>query len=133
MLGFSMAKLSEEPEDLDRLPTPVAPPPSWHNLDVETDLDVLMQQMFDDIESMLSVWSIIAGPPEDQDHVQVLPLLQSVTDMLNSVKNYILHRHDLTDHAMANLRNAALKLGRTNVLRCGSSASHPAAQRAIPR
>lgn len=110
MLGFSLANLSEEPEDLDRLPTPIAPPPSWHNLDVETDLDILLQQAFDDIESMLETWSMIAGPPEDQQRVEVLPLLQSVTEMLNSVKNYILHRHDLSDLAVSKLRSAALKL-----------------------
>lgn len=110
MLGFSLANLSEEPEDLDRLPTPIAPPPSWHNLDVETDLDILLQQAFDDIESMLETWSMIAGPPEDQQRVEVLPLLQSVTEMLNSVKNYILHRHDLLDLAVSKLRSAALKL-----------------------
>ncbi|KAM3589577.1 hypothetical protein VKS41_000436 [Umbelopsis sp. WA50703] len=110
MLGFSLANLSEEPEDLDRLPTPIAPPPSWHNLDVETDLDILLQQAFDDIESMLSTWSMIAGPPEDQERVEVLPLLQSVTEMLNTVKNYILHRHDLSDLAVGKLRSAALIL-----------------------
>ncbi|KAH8549542.1 hypothetical protein BGW37DRAFT_429082 [Umbelopsis sp. PMI_123] len=110
MLGFSLAKLSEEPEDLDRLPTPVAPPPSWHNLDVETDLDVLMQHMFDDIEIMLTAWAIIVGPPSESEQVQVLPLLQTVTEMLNSVKNYILHRHDLTEFAMNQLRSEALKV-----------------------
>ncbi|KAI8577462.1 hypothetical protein K450DRAFT_251774 [Umbelopsis ramanniana AG] len=110
MLGFSLTKLSEEPEDLDRLPTPIAPPPSWHNLDVETDLDVLMQHMFDDIEIMLTAWAIIVGPPSESEHVQILPLLQTVTEMLNSVKNYILHRHDLTEFALGKLRNEALKL-----------------------
>lgn len=110
MLGFSLAQLSEEPEDLDRLPTPIAPPPSWHNLDVETDLDVLMQHMFDDIEAMLTAWAIIVGPASESEHVQILPLLQTVTEMLNSVKNYILHRHDLTELAMNKLRNDALKL-----------------------
>lgn len=110
MLGFSLANLSEEPEDLDRLPTPIAPPPSWHNLDVETDLDVLMQHMFDDIEIMLTAWAIIVSPPSESEHVQILPLLQTVTEMLNSVKNYILHRHDLTELALAQLRNEALKL-----------------------
>lgn len=110
MLGFSLANLSEEPEDLDRLPTPVAPPPSWHNLDVETDLDVLMQQVFDDIEAMLSTWAIIVGPTSDIEKVHILPLLQTVTEVLNSVKNYILHRHDLTEHAMNKLRSDALNL-----------------------
>ncbi|KAF7729545.1 hypothetical protein EC973_004219 [Apophysomyces ossiformis] len=122
MLGFSREILVEEPEDLDHLPTPKEPPPSWVDLDVETDLDVLLGYCFQDIQSTLTTWSMVTGPgngsnssatESDSDSdgsFQILPLLQSVTKMINAVKNYTLHRHDLSDTAMAKLRHAALNL-----------------------
>ena len=41
---------------------------------------------------------------------QILPLLDSVTKMINSVKNYMHHRHDLSNHALYKVRHAALNL-----------------------
>lgn len=126
MLGFQKQALVEEPEDLDKLPTPQAPPPSWSGLDVETDLDVLLSQCFDDIQQMLTQWAMVTGPREhhsyssqgshtsndsaDDNGFQILPLLDSVTKMINSVKNYMHQRHDLSDAAFQKVRHAALNL-----------------------
>ncbi|KAG1471667.1 hypothetical protein G6F56_001992 [Rhizopus delemar] len=40
----------------------------------------------------------------------IIPLLQSVTRMLDSVRNYTTNRHDLNDSALSNLRQASLVL-----------------------
>ncbi|KAI8368317.1 uncharacterized protein BYT42DRAFT_586137 [Radiomyces spectabilis] len=120
-LGFSATALTEEPDDLDQLPTPKAPPPTWIDLDVETDLDVLLGYCFQDIQSTLATWAMVTGPghassatESDSDSesgvFQILPLLHSVTKMLNSVKNYTLHRHDLPDTSLSKLRQSALHL-----------------------
>ncbi|KAL0091117.1 hypothetical protein F4703DRAFT_1903577 [Phycomyces blakesleeanus] len=115
-LGF---KVVEEPDEFDDLPTPKAPPPSWIDLDVETDLDVLLEVCFNDIQSTLTTWSMVTGPhlahetASDSDSdgsFQILPLLSSVTKMINAVKNYTLNRHDLSDSAMSKLRHASLNL-----------------------
>ncbi|KAI7871891.1 hypothetical protein BDF14DRAFT_1760188 [Spinellus fusiger] len=112
-LGFRI----EEPDDLDSLPTPTAPPPSWVDLDIETDLDVLLGLCFQDIQSMLTTWSMVTGPhlhhdtDSDSDgSFHVLPLLTSVTKMIHAVKNYTLNRHDLPDESNAKLRQASLQL-----------------------
>ena len=124
MLGFKREALVEEPEELDQLPTPQAPPPSWRDLDVETDLDVLLSQCFDDIQQTLTVWAMVTGPREhsslssreshtsndSDDGFQILPLLDSVTKMVSSVKNYMHQRHDLSDGASQKVRHAALDL-----------------------
>lgn len=136
MLGFrkNATPLVEEPEgmededddaDLDQLPTPQAPPPSWMDLDVETDLDVLLKECFDDIQHTLTQWAMVTGPrqhPSSSSHgsstsneeedkgFQILPLLDSVTKMINSVKNYMHQRHDLSDTAQNKVRHAALDL-----------------------
>ncbi|CAO3659638.1 unnamed protein product [Rhizopus stolonifer] len=41
---------------------------------------------------------------------QIIPLIQSVTKMLDSVRNYTMHRHDLSDAALSKLRHASLAL-----------------------
>ncbi|KAI9315083.1 hypothetical protein BX666DRAFT_1959215 [Dichotomocladium elegans] len=126
IIGFKRDEtLVEEPDDLDQLPTPLAPPPSWVGLDVETDLDVLLAECFRDIQSTLTHWAMVTGPREhpssssrgsshgstDQDEgFQILPLLDSVTKMINSVKNYMLQRQDLSDLAHQKVRHAALDL-----------------------
>lgn len=135
MLGFrkNATPLVEEPEgmyeedddaDLDQLPTPQAPPPSWMDLDVETDLDVLLKECFDDIQHTLTQWAMVTGPrqhpsssshgsnssEEEEKGFQILPLLDSVTKMINSVKNYMHQRHDLSDTAQNKVRHAALDL-----------------------
>lgn len=135
MLGFrkNATALVEEPEgmneedddaDLDQLPTPQAPPPSWMDLDVETDLDVLLKECFDDIQHTLTQWAMVTGPrqhpsssshgsnssEEEEKGFQILPLLDSVTKMINSVKNYMHQRHDLSDTAQNKVRHAALDL-----------------------
>lgn len=125
-LGFQNLTLSEEPEDMeDHLPTPREPPPSWIDLDVPQDLDVLLQTCFDDIQSTLTTWSMVTGPhrnsssssssaePDDKNTAnsfQILPLLESVTKMLSSIKNYSMNRHDLSQEALSKLRHAALDL-----------------------
>ncbi|KAI9300382.1 hypothetical protein BJ944DRAFT_170920 [Cunninghamella echinulata] len=123
-LGF---KYSEEPDELDQLPTPKMPPPSWKELDVETDLDVLLQTCFQDIQQTLTAWAMVTGPRMSiSDHsvdsdisdatnsshtsFHILPLLQSVTRMLTSVKTYTINRHDLSNEALTQLRQAALAL-----------------------
>ncbi|KAI8086655.1 uncharacterized protein BX664DRAFT_264874 [Halteromyces radiatus] len=121
-LGF---KFSEEPDEIDdQPPTPQQPPPSWKEIDVETDLDVLLQVCFQDIQQTLTAWAMVTGPrmslsdhsvdsdTSDAHHstFQILPLLQSVTKMLQSVKNYTMYRHDLSDTALAQLRQSALTL-----------------------
>lgn len=124
MLGFKRDTVSEEPDELDQLPTPQAPPPSWKDLDVETDLDVLLDLCFGDIQNMLTQWAMVTGPREhpsyssqgsqtsneSDDGFQILPLLDSVTKMINSVKNYVYQRHDLSDNAMRQVRRATLDL-----------------------
>ncbi|KAI9488312.1 hypothetical protein BDB00DRAFT_772770 [Zychaea mexicana] len=124
MLGFKREDLVEEPDDLDQLPTPQAPPPSWMDLDVETDLDILLSQCFDDIQQTLTQWAMVTGPrehssfssrgshtsSESDEGFQILPLLDSVTKMINSVKSYMHHRHDLSDVASQKVRHAALQL-----------------------
>ncbi|KAI8347333.1 hypothetical protein BD560DRAFT_338487 [Blakeslea trispora] len=128
-LGFRNTILTEEPDDDDdQLPTPQAPPPTWTEVDVETDLDVLLGHCFEDIQSTLTAWSMVTGPhrpsissssisshstPNETDEVmygsfQILPLLQSVTKMLGSVKNYTVNRHNLSDTALSKLRHASL-------------------------
>ncbi|KAI8346907.1 hypothetical protein EDC96DRAFT_449184 [Choanephora cucurbitarum] len=132
-LGFRNTILTEEPDDDDddQLPTPQAPPPTWTELDVETDLDVLLSYCFEDIQSTLTAWSMVTGPhrasissssnsslhsplneTDESTHgsFQILPLLQSVTKMLSSVKNYTVNRHDLSDTALSKLRHASLDL-----------------------
>ncbi|KAI8989580.1 hypothetical protein BDB01DRAFT_842218 [Pilobolus umbonatus] len=122
-LGFNKI-LSEEPEDFEEsLPTPKEPPPSWIDLDVETDLDVLLSQCFHDIQVTLSTWAMVTGPnlsssssqTESESEAeggsfQILPLIQSATKMLQSVRNYTAHREDLTDEALSKLRHSALDL-----------------------
>ncbi|CAO3606877.1 unnamed protein product [Mucor fragilis] len=127
-LGFQNGPLVEEPDDMDdQLPTPREPPPSWIDLDIETDLDVLLEMCFQDIQTTLATWSMVTGPnrsssssassshplADDASSVssfQILPLLQVVTKMLNSVKNYTVNRHDLSNEAMSKLRHASLAL-----------------------
>ncbi|KAK4509340.1 MAPK protein hog1 [Mucor velutinosus] len=127
-LGFQNGPLMEEPDDMDdQLPTPREPPPSWIDLDIETDLDVLLEMCFQDIQTTLATWSMVTGPnrsssssassshplADDTSSVgsfQILPLLQVVTKMLNSVKNYTVNRHDLSNEAMSKLRHASLTL-----------------------
>ena len=89
----------EEPDDMDdQLPTPREPPPSWIDLDIETDLDVLLALCFQDIQTTLSTWAMISGPrtssssasshplsgEENINTFQILPLLDTVTTMLGS-------------------------------------------------
>ncbi|KAI9260215.1 hypothetical protein BY458DRAFT_516524 [Sporodiniella umbellata] len=108
-LGFN--RLTEEEEEA-QLPTPQAPRPSWVDLDVETDLDVLLHVCYDAIQHTLSTWSMVVQPPRDEDaaSVPVLPLIASVTKMLDAVRNYTMHRHDLSDAALTRLRHSALSL-----------------------
>ncbi|CAO3609325.1 unnamed protein product [Cunninghamella blakesleeana] len=125
-LGFKYTEV-EEPDELDQLPTPKMPPPSWKELDVETDLDVLLNLCFQDIQQTLTAWAMVTGPRMSlSDHsvdsdisdatnsshssFHILPLLQSVTKMLHSVKTYTVHRHDLSNEALSQLRQAALTL-----------------------
>lgn len=115
----------EEPDDIDdQLPTPRAPPPSWIDLDIETDLDVLLSLCFEDIQTTLSTWAMVTGPRlssssasshplaelTENNTFQIIPLLQTVTKMLSSVRNYTVHRHDLSDIAVSKLRHASLDL-----------------------
>ncbi|KAI9476308.1 MAG: hypothetical protein EXX96DRAFT_620770 [Benjaminiella poitrasii] len=122
-LGFRPEAFVEEPDDMDdvdQLPTPREPPPSWIDLDVETDLDVLLSICFDDIQTTLTTWSIITEPSQKSlsdgslqttnGVFQILPLLQSVTTMLSSVKNYTVNRHDLSNEVISKLRHASLDL-----------------------
>ncbi|CAO0799784.1 unnamed protein product [Mucor circinelloides] len=127
-LGFQNGPLVEEPDDMDdQLPTPREPPPSWIDLDIETDLDVLLEMCYQDIQNTLATWSMVTGPnrsssssassshplADDSSSVssfQILPLLQAVTKMLNSVRNYTVNRHDLSNEAMSKLRHASLAL-----------------------
>lgn len=115
----------EEPDDIDdQIPTPQAPPPSWIDLDIETDLDVLLNLCFEDIQITLSTWAMITGPrlssssasshplaeSSETNDFEIIPLLQTVTKMLGSVRNYTVHRHDLSDVAVNKLRHASLDL-----------------------
>ncbi|KAI8334592.1 hypothetical protein BC941DRAFT_356281 [Chlamydoabsidia padenii] len=120
-LGF---KFTEEADPMDdQPPTPQHPPPSWAELDVETDLDVLLQHCFQDIQETLVAWAMVTGPrmslsdqsvdsdtSSDTTTLQILPLLQSVTKMINSVKTYTVNRHDLSDHSLTQLRHSTLSL-----------------------
>ncbi|GAA5814127.1 hypothetical protein MFLAVUS_007617 [Mucor flavus] len=123
-LGFQ-GPLMEEPDDIDdQIPTPQAPPPSWIDLDIETDLDVLLNLCFEDIQITLSTWAMITGPrlssssasshplaeSSETNDFEIIPLLQTVTKMLGSVRNYTVHRHDLSDVAVNKLRHASLDL-----------------------
>lgn len=123
-LGFH-GPVMEEPDDIDdQLPTPRAPPPSWIDLDIETDLDVLLSLCFEDIQTTLSTWAMVTGPrlssssasshplaeSTESSTFQIIPLLQTVTTMLSSVRNYTVHRHDLSDIAVSKLRHASLDL-----------------------
>ncbi|RUS28330.1 hypothetical protein BC938DRAFT_482016 [Jimgerdemannia flammicorona] len=117
MLGLGPA-ISEEPDELDHVPTPREPPPSWAELDVETDLDVLQDVCYADIQGMLNCWNMVTGPShttstsdtEVDDHFQIIPLLDATTKVINSVKNYIYNRHDLDDAAVLKIRQATLAL-----------------------
>lgn len=125
-LGFQKT-LTEEPDEYDeQLPTPKAPPPSWIDLNVETDLDVLLHVCFEDIQNTLTTWAMVVSPRQSSNLLedesssrsstptersfQIIPLIQSVTKMLDSVRNYITHRHDLSDSALSKLRGASLSL-----------------------
>ncbi|KAG1438596.1 hypothetical protein G6F56_012593 [Rhizopus delemar] len=132
VLGF-IKTLTEEPDEFeDQLPTPKAPPPSWIDLNVETDLDVLLHICFDDIQDTLTTWAMVVSPRQSSSSAsyqlssesadeqsrattpegcfQIIPLIQSVTKMLDSVRNYTMHRHDLSDAALSKLRHASLVL-----------------------
>ncbi|RCH77763.1 hypothetical protein CU098_000989, partial [Rhizopus stolonifer] len=133
-LGFQRTFIEEDEFDDERLPTPQAPPPSWLDLNVETDLDVLLNNCFEDIQLTLTTWAMVIGPrhstsstsshPLSSDSADessrattpvdggfdIIPLLQSVTRMLDSVRNYTTNRHDLNDSALSNLRQASLVL-----------------------
>ncbi|KAG1149752.1 hypothetical protein G6F37_004234 [Rhizopus arrhizus] len=135
-LGFQKLMIEEEDDYDERLPTPKAPPPSWINLDVETDLDVLLNTCFEDIQHTLTAWAMVMGPRQSsssssssshplssdsadessrattpiEPSFDILPLIQSVTRMLDSVRNYTTNRHDLSDTALSKLRQASLSL-----------------------
>jgi hypothetical protein len=109
----------EEPDELDQLPTPTAPPPSWLDMNVETDLDVLLSKCFEDIQTTLATWAMVTGPHvsssssssgDSEGSFQILPLLDSVTKMLDSIRNYTFNRQDLSTEAVNKLRMAALAL-----------------------
>lgn len=99
------------------------PRPSWMDLDVETDLDVLIGYCFRDIQTTLRTWCLVTGASDLSDSSDTeggffcdLPeLVQSVTRMMESVRNYAFHRHDLSDTALRKLRYAGLEL--TGVLK----------------
>lgn len=52
----------------------------------------------------------LAESDEQGADFQILPLLQTVTKMLSSVKNYTVNRHDLSDNALSKLRHASLNV-----------------------
>ncbi|KAI9253955.1 hypothetical protein BDA99DRAFT_519445 [Phascolomyces articulosus] len=93
------------------------PPPSWMQLDVETDLDVLLSQCFRDVQVMLHNWSMISECSDSDTcsdnegaGFHIASLLQSVTRTLDSVRTYTFHRNDLTEHTMKKLRHAGIQL-----------------------
>lgn len=101
---------------------PPPPRPSWMDLDVETDLDVLIGYCFRDIQATLRTWCLVTGASELSDSSDTeggfcdLPeLVQSVSRMMESVRTYAFHRHDLSDTALRKLRYAGLEL--TGVLK----------------
>ncbi|KAI8066542.1 hypothetical protein BC940DRAFT_63488 [Gongronella butleri] len=119
----------EDDDDLAALPTPTEPTPTWKEFDVETDLDVLLSTCFEDIQLALTTWAMVTGPRASVSDASatsessssstplrrasplpMLPLLQSVTKMIQSVKTYSMHRHDLPDAALSRLRQSALAL-----------------------
>lgn len=115
----------EEEDDDDLLPEPSTPPrPSWLDLDVETDLDVLLSQCFHDIQSTLSAWSMVSNtayasselsdsdPSSDNEgsKYHIASLVHSVSRTIESIRNYTLHRNDLADSALVKLRHSAIHL-----------------------
>lgn len=126
ILGFknsgNNSSVPEEDDD-DLLPEPSTPPrPSWLDLDVETDLDVLLSQCFHDIQSTLSAWSMttayassehsdsdLASDNEGSEY-HIASLVHSVSRTIESIRNYTLHRNDLADSALVKLRHAAIHL-----------------------
>ncbi|KAJ8655493.1 hypothetical protein O0I10_008779 [Lichtheimia ornata] len=119
------SSVPEEEDDDDLLPEPSTPPrPSWLDLDVETDLDVLLGQCFHDIQSTLSAWSMVSNtayasselsdsePSSDNEgsEYHIASLAHSVSRTIESIRNYTLHRNDLADSALVKLRHAAIHL-----------------------
>ncbi|KAI7900267.1 uncharacterized protein BX663DRAFT_518078 [Cokeromyces recurvatus] len=113
-LGFQQETFVEEPDSIeDQLPTPQEPPPSWIDLNVETDLDILLSLCFKDIQTTLTIITL-TEPLDTTLHpdtsFQILPFLQAVTTMLSSVKKYTVNRQDLSNEAINKLRYASLHL-----------------------
>lgn len=99
----------EEEEDL--LPEEPQPPrPTWTELDVETDLDVLVGQCFQEIETTLGAWSMITHNSDSSSEMKVATLVKTVRQMIDSVRTYTMNRQDLSDAALVQLRRASLKL-----------------------
>ena len=100
------------------------PPPSWMQLDVETDLDVLLGQCFQYVQVMLHNWSMLSecsdsdtcsdneggGQGRKGSATHIASLLQSVTRTLDSVRTYTFHRNDLSEHVIKKLRHAGIQL-----------------------
>ncbi|KAI8148507.1 hypothetical protein BJV82DRAFT_506477 [Fennellomyces sp. T-0311] len=122
ILGFknemarALKEEQEEDDDDDILPERQEPPPSWMNLDVETDLDVLLQQCFQDTQVMLHNWAMISehsdsdASSDSEGGFHIGSLLHSVTRMLDSVRNYTFHRNSLTETSVKKLRVAGIQL-----------------------
>ena len=110
-------------EEDDDLPEPSTPPrPSWLDLDVETDLDVLVGDCFRAIQSTLSAWSMVptttCSELSDSDRCSdnegseyhIASLVHSASRTIESIRNYTLHGNDLADSALVKLRHAAIQL-----------------------
>ncbi|KAI7849937.1 hypothetical protein BDC45DRAFT_264842 [Circinella umbellata] len=126
--ALQQQQIEEEDDDEEEMILPEdrqEPPPSWMQLDVETDLDVLLAQCFQNVQVMLHNWSMLSecsdsdtcsdneggvGGGRKGSATHIASLLQSVTRTLDSVRTYTLHRNDLSEHVMKKLRHAGIQL-----------------------
>ncbi|ORY96736.1 hypothetical protein BCR43DRAFT_492180 [Syncephalastrum racemosum] len=105
ILGFKRDQdtiVEDEDEEDEEMQEPEEPRPSWLDLNVETDLDVLLDLCRHDIQTTLALWNHPDRPAE--------AMLVPVTTMIESVRNYAFHRHDLPDTALKAMRSATLTL-----------------------
>lgn len=105
ILGFKRDQetiVEDEDEEDEEMQDPEEPRPSWLDLNVETDLDVLLDLCRHGIQNTLALWNHPDRPAE--------AMLVPVAAMVESVRNYTFHRHDLPDTALKAMRSATLSL-----------------------
>ncbi|CAG8555570.1 3055_t:CDS:2 [Paraglomus occultum] len=110
-----LLQVTEEPEDFPPTPLPPSPPPLpaflTTKLDVETDPEVLLAQCHIDIHEMLNAWHIVTGDAQEDEEsvlVDILAVMETTTKAIQSVKNYSMHKEDLSPESLSKIRAATL-------------------------